>query len=181
MAFNKVVLLGRLTRDIEVRYTQTGFSIGKSAIVTNRKTRLASGEMREESMFIDITFFGKSAETARQYLHKGKRVLIEGRLSFEQWIDQSGNKRSKHSIIVESFNFIDFDNQNTNPNYNMNQGYNPNYNPNYDQTPNYNQSHVTPGYQPAQQSIEKKPQPNQNQGGGDSIPEIDINEDQVPF
>ena len=170
MAFNKVILLGRLTRDIDVRYTQTGFAIGKSAIVTNRKTRLASGEMREESMFIDIAFFGKSAETARQYLHKGKRVLIEGRLSFEQWIDQNGNKRSKHSIIVESFNFIDFDNQNTNPNYNMNQGYSPNYNQGYNQN-----------YQPTQQPTEQKPQPNQNQGGGDTIPEIDINEDQVPF
>ena len=181
MAFNKVILLGRLTRDIDVRYTQTGFAIGKSAIVTNRKTRLASGELKEESMFIDITFFGKSAETARQYLHKGRRVLIEGRLSFEQWVDQSGNKRSKHSIIVESFNFIDFDNQNTNPNYNMNQGYSPNYNQKYDHNSGYTQPNPTHNYQSTQQPAEQKPQPNQSQGRGDSIPEIDINEDQVPF
>ena len=81
--FNKIVLVGHLTRDIELRYTQGGAAIGGCGIAVTRKYTL-NGEKREETCFIDITFFGKQAEIANQYLNKGSKVLIEGRLKFDQ-------------------------------------------------------------------------------------------------
>lgn len=104
--FNKVVLLGNLTRDVEIRYSQSNLAIAKSAIATSRKFTV-SGEKKEETCFVDITFFGRSAEIAHQYLHKGSKILVEGRLVFEQWTDQSGQKRSKHSVAVDSMQMID--------------------------------------------------------------------------
>ena len=98
--FNKIVLVGHLTRDIELRYTQSGAAIGNSAIAVTRKYTL-NGEKREETCFIDITFFGKQAETANQYLNKGSKLLVEGRLKFDQWQDSNGQNRSKHSVAVE--------------------------------------------------------------------------------
>ena len=104
--FNKVVLVGSLTRDIEIRYAQSGSAISNTAIATNRKfTR--DGQRHEEVCFIDITFFGRSAEVANQYLRKGSKVLIEGRLNFDQWVAQDGSKRSKHSVIVETMQMMD--------------------------------------------------------------------------
>lgn len=104
--FNKVVLLGNLTRDVEIRYSQNNSAIAKTAIATSRKFT-ANGEKKEEVCFIDLTFFGKSGEIAHQYLKKGSKVLIEGRLSFEQWNDTSGQKHSKHSVIVENMQMVD--------------------------------------------------------------------------
>lgn len=104
--FNKVVLAGNLTRDIDIRYSQNGSAIAKTAIATSRKFT-ANGEKKEETCFIDLTFFGRSAEVANQYLRKGSKVLVEGRLNFEQWADQNGQKNSKHSIIVETMQMID--------------------------------------------------------------------------
>lgn len=113
--FNKIVLVGHLTRDIELKYTQSGAVIGKSAIAVTRKYS-TNGEKREEICFVDITFFGKSAEIANQYLTKGSKLLIEGVLKFEQWTDQNGQPRSKHSIAVESMEMLGDAKQN-------NQGY----------------------------------------------------------
>jgi len=104
--FNKIVLVGNLTRDIELRYATSGSAIAKSAIATSRKFTV-NGEKREETCFVDITFFGRSGEVANQYLRKGSKILVEGRLSFEQWVDQTnGQKRSKHSVIVESMQML---------------------------------------------------------------------------
>lgn len=102
---NKVVLLGRLVRDIDLCYTPSGAAIGKTAIAVTRKYTL-NGEKREETCFIDITFFGKSAEIANQYLSKGSKLAIEGYLKFEQWQDNNGQNRSKHSIAVESMEML---------------------------------------------------------------------------
>lgn len=102
---NKVILLGRLVRDIELRYTQSQMAIGKTAIAVTRKYTL-NGEKREETCFIDITFFGKQAEIANQYLGKGSKLLVEGRLKFDQWTDNNGQNRSKHSIAVESMEML---------------------------------------------------------------------------
>ena len=99
--FNKIVLVGHLTRDIELRYTQSGAAIGSCGIAVTHKYTL-NGEKREETCFIDITFFGKQAEIANQYLGKGSKLLVEGRLKFDQWQDNNGQNRSKHSIAVES-------------------------------------------------------------------------------
>lgn len=105
--YNKVVLVGNLTRDVEIRYSQNGSAIAKTAIATSRKFTI-NGEKKEEVCFVDITFFGRSGEIANQYLRKGSKVLIEGRLSFDQWSDQqTGQKHSKHSVIVETMQMLD--------------------------------------------------------------------------
>ena len=113
--FNKIVLVGHLTRDIELRYTQGGAAIGSTGIAVTRKYTL-NGEKREETCFIDITFFGKQAEIANQYLDKGSKLLVEGRLKFDQWQDSNGQNRSKHSIAVEVMEMLGDAKQN-------NQGY----------------------------------------------------------
>jgi len=104
--FNKIILVGNLTRDIELRYSQGGMAIAKTAIATSRKFT-SNGEKKEEVCFVDITFFGRSAEVANQYLRKGSKILVEGRLNFEQWVDQNGGKRSKHSVTVETMQMLD--------------------------------------------------------------------------
>jgi len=104
--FNKIILVGNMTRDIELRYSQGGMGIAKTAIATSRKFT-SNGEKKEEVCFVDITFFGRSAEVANQYLRKGSKLLVEGRLNFEQWVDQNGGKRSKHSVTVESMQMLD--------------------------------------------------------------------------
>ena len=113
--FNKIVLVGNLTRDIELRYTQGGAAIGSSGIAVTRKYTL-NGEKREETCFIDITFFGKQAEIANQYLNKGSKLLVEGRLKFDQWQDSNGQNRSKHTVAVENMEMLGDAKQN-------NQGY----------------------------------------------------------
>ncbi|WP_457592677.1 single-stranded DNA-binding protein, partial [Hydrogenimonas sp.] len=105
--FNKVILIGNLTRDVELRYLPSGQALAKCGIATNRRYKDASGMQKDETMFIDFTVWGRSAEVANQYLHKGSRVLLEGRLTLEQWTDQSGQKRSRHSITVENLKMLD--------------------------------------------------------------------------
>lgn len=104
--YNKVILVGNLTRDIELRYTQGGMGIANTSIATSRKFTV-NGEKKEETCFVDITFFARSAEIANQYLRKGSKILVEGRLSFDQWVDQNGQKRSKHSVVVETMQMLD--------------------------------------------------------------------------
>lgn len=109
--FNKIILVGNLTRDIELRYTQGGAGIASAGIATTRKFT-SNGEKKEEVLFVDITFFGRSAEVANQYLRKGSKILVEGRLKLDQWTDQQGQKRSKHGVIVESMQMLDSKEQN---------------------------------------------------------------------
>ena len=104
--FNKIILVGNLTRDIDLRYSQSGSAIAKTAIATSRKFS-SNGENKEEVCFVDITFFGRSGEIANQYLRKGSKILVEGRLTFDQWVDQNGGKHSKHSVVVENFQMLD--------------------------------------------------------------------------
>lgn len=106
--FNKVILIGYLTRDVELKYTPSGTAIAKFGLATNRTYKDSmTGENKQEVMFIDVTVFGRSAEVANQYLSKGRKVLIEGRLVLDQWVDSAGNKRSKHSVVAEKVQFID--------------------------------------------------------------------------
>lgn len=105
--YNKVILAGNLSRDIEIRYTSGGSAIGNTAIATTRRYKAQDGSKKEETLFVDITLYGRTAEIANQYLHKGSKVLIDGRLKFEQWTDQQGQKRSKHKVDVESLQMID--------------------------------------------------------------------------
>ena len=113
--FNKIILVGHLTRGIELKYTQGGAAIGSCGIAVTRKYTL-NGEKREEVCFVDIAFFGKQAEIANQYLNKGSKLLIEGRLKFDQWTDNNGQNRSKHTVAVENMTMLGDAKQN-------NQGY----------------------------------------------------------
>ncbi|AII15011.1 single-stranded DNA binding protein [Campylobacter iguaniorum] len=182
--FNKVVLVGNLTRDIELRYAQSGSAIGNTAIAVTRKFSGANGEKREETCFIDITFFGRQAEIANQYLSKGSKVLVEGRLKLDQWQDQSGNARSKHSITVENMEMLGAQggsqSQGTQNNYQnssyQNGGYNNQYS-NENSQQSYNR--VEPSYAQKQQPKAMNEQPEEK------IPEIDVdkydNEETIPF
>src|SRR5262249_46635623 len=99
---------GNLTRDPELRYTPKGMAIAKIGLACNRKWKSETGEMKEEVTFVDVDAFGKTAETISQYLKKGRPILIEGRLKYDQWEDkQSGQKKSKLGVVLENFQFLD--------------------------------------------------------------------------
>jgi single-strand DNA-binding protein len=106
-SYNKVFLLGNLTRDPEVRYTPKGSAVADLGIAVNRQYTLDSGEKREEVTFVDVTFWGRTAEVAGEYLKKGRSVFIEGRLQLDTWDDkQSGQKRSKLKVIGEMMQML---------------------------------------------------------------------------
>ncbi len=170
--YNKVVMVGNLTRDIELRYLPSGAAIAKSAIATSFKYKTQTGEQKDEVCFLDFNMFGRSAEVANQYLKKGSKVLLEGRLVFEQWTAQDGTNRNRHSLRVDTMKMLDSKSDSMG-------GGNQSYNP---QGGQYNQA-------PAQQNQYNNP--NQNAYGGmntghqampeQKIPEIDIDEDEIPF
>lgn len=106
-SYNKVILIGNLTRDPELRYTPKGMAIAKLGLAVNRTWRTETGESKEEVTFIDLDAFGRQAETLAQYMKKGSPLMIEGRLKLDQWDDkQSGQKRSKLGVVVEGFQFL---------------------------------------------------------------------------
>ena len=105
--FNKVILLGNLTRDIELRHTQSNQAVANFSIAVNRQWKDQSGQTHEEATFVDCESWGRQAEVMHQYLGKGREVMIEGRLRMDRWQDkQSGANRSKLVVVVESFQFI---------------------------------------------------------------------------
>ena len=104
---NKVILIGNTVRPIELRYLPSGSAVAKTGLAVNRTWKdKTTGEKKDETMFIDIVIYSKLASIANQYVEKGKKILVEGRLVLEQWQDQSGQKRSKHVLAVESFQFL---------------------------------------------------------------------------
>lgn len=105
--FNKVLLMGNLTRDPEVRYTPKGTAVATIGLAVNRVWTTESGEKKEEVMFVDVDVWGRQAETIGQYMSKGRPIFIEGRLKLDQWDDkESGQKRSKLKVVCESFQFL---------------------------------------------------------------------------
>lgn len=107
MPYNKVILLGRLTRDPELQYLQSGTAVARCGIAVNHNyTDRQTGEKKEDVCFVDLDAFGRTAETMNEYLQKGREVLIEGRLRFRTWETDDGQKRSKHDIFVERFSFV---------------------------------------------------------------------------
>jgi single-strand DNA-binding protein len=205
--FNKVVLVGNLTRDIELRYAQSGSAIANTAIATSRKFT-QNGERKEEVCFVDITFFGRSAEVANQYLRRGSKILVEGRLKFDQWVAQDGSKRSKHSVIVETMQMLDSKadaqagggDYSSAPAASTGGGYEApaaapqqnNYGQQSQQKPAYGggqQQQQSNNYGGAQQNSygnqqQQAPQQNyqkQEMPSTQAIPEIDIDEDEIPF
>jgi single-strand DNA-binding protein len=106
-SFNKVILLGNLTRDPEVRYTPKGSAVCDLGIAVNRQYTLDSGEKREEVTFVDVVLWSRLAEIAGEYLKKGRPIFIEGRLQLDTWDDkQSGQKRSKLRVIGETMQLL---------------------------------------------------------------------------
>ena len=172
--FNKVILLGNLTRDVELKYTPSGMAVVKFGLATNRTYKdTITQEKKQEVMFIDITMFGRSAEIANQWLRKGKKVLIEGRLVLEQWIDQTGQKRSKHSVVAEKMQFVDSKNENSGAGSygNSVSGY---------QRPEAQQPYnnqYTNSIQTQQSAVQQTAQQTQTE----NIPSIDIDEEDIPF
>ncbi len=156
--FNKVILVGNLTRDIEFRILPSGQALAKTGIATNRKIKV-NNEQKEEVCFIDLTFWGKTAEIANQYLKKGSKVLVEGRLMFEQWTNQEGKKQSKHTVSVENMQMF--------PKGSENSG----------------ETFQTQSEAPQQPQTYQKPSYNSNESyqREERIPEIDINNDDIPF
>ncbi len=184
--YNKIILAGNLARDIEIKYTSSGMAIASTAIATSRKFKSQTGEQKEEVLFVDITFFGRTAEVANQYLRKGSKVLVDGRLKLDQWTAQDGSKRSKHSVTVESLQMIGSkgDTESVPMNdggYNSgnqagaSNGYN---NPPAQSQNNYNQPAPT---QPTQQQTQQPMPQSVPQQPASSVPVIDINEDEIPF
>jgi single-strand DNA-binding protein len=171
--YNKVIMIGNLTRDIELKYIPSGAAIAKSAIATSHKYKTQSGEQKEEVCFLDFDVFGKSAEVLNQYVRKGSKVMLEGRLILNRWTAQDGSNRSNHTLRVESFKFLDSkadsqNMQNQNNNYNSQQNnYNQAPQQSYNQAPQYNQPNISAQNTPIQQ--EQK------------VPEIDIDNDEIPF
>ncbi|MGX2984983.1 single-stranded DNA-binding protein [Helicobacter sp. 23-1048] len=159
--YNKVIIIGNLTRDIEdIRYLPSGSAVATLGLASNRRYNKQDGTKGEETCFVDVKLFGRTAEVAKQYLRKGSKVLIEGRLNFESWSDQSGQKRSKHTIIAESMQMLDSKGGGE-----------------YTQSDGYSQDSQNQGYQNSQ------PRNTQGNAGGynQNIPEIDINDEDIPF
>ncbi|TVQ50879.1 MAG: single-stranded DNA-binding protein [Phycisphaerales bacterium] len=105
--YNKVFLMGNLTRDIELKHTPSNQAVANIGLAVNRRYRTKEGENREETTFVDCEAWGRTAEVMNQYLAKGRPVFIEGRLKFDQWQDKDGSNRSKLRVVVESFEFLD--------------------------------------------------------------------------
>lgn len=198
--FNKIIIIGNLTRDVEKRYLPSGTAMSTFAIASTHRFSKQDGTKADETCFVDVKIFGRTAEVAEQYLHKGSRVLIEGRLVFESWTDQSGNKRSKHSILAESMKMLDrkqdsqggqgggeYGEQGGHSGYGSG-GYGGNSGASYGSSggsygSGYDSSYNAAPSKPYQsQSSQAMHNPQHNQGGYEqNIPSIDINDDEIPF
>lgn len=156
----------RIVRDVEVRYTQGGTAVSSTAIVKSRKWKdKDSGELMEEACFIDIVAFAKTAEFLNQYFRKGDLIEFNGELQQDKWEDKDGNKRSKHTIKITTIEF--------GPCKKSESGHTPKE-PSERGTPaNYGQQNQQSGQQQANYQAPEREAP--------QIPEIDINEDEIPF
>lgn len=102
---NRVILLGNLTRDIEVRYLQSGMAVADIGVAVNDRRKNQQGEWVEETTFVDVTLWGRTAEVASEYLNKGSQIFIEGRLKYDTW-EKDGQKRSKLSVVCERMQMV---------------------------------------------------------------------------
>lgn len=105
-SYNKILLMGNLTRDPQLSYTPSQTPVVDFGLATNRKWNAQDGSQREEVCFVDCRAFGRMAENINKFFRKGKPIFVEGRLSFDSWTAQDGSKRSKHRVTVENFTFL---------------------------------------------------------------------------
>ena len=150
----KVMGVVRLTRSVDIRYLESGIAIANFVVASSKKFKTQSGEQKEETTFVECVAFSKLGEMCNQYLQKGSKIYIIGELKLQQWTDQQGQKRSKHSITIDSMEMLDSkqDSQQNQP-----------------QQGSYQQQHPTQGYLQPQQQAQS------------SVPEIDIDNDEIPF
>jgi single-strand DNA-binding protein len=104
-SYNRVILLGNLVRDIELRYTNSRMAVCQNAIAVNDRRKNASGEWIDETSFVEVTFFGRTAEVVSEYLSKGSPIFVEGRLKQDTW-EKDGQKRSKLYVIVDRMQLL---------------------------------------------------------------------------
>lgn len=104
-SFNRVILMGNITRDLEVKYLQSGMAVTEIGLAVNDRRKNQAGEWVEEVTFVDVTLWGRTAEVAGEYLSKGSPVLIEGRLKLDQW-ETEGQKRSKLKVVGERMQML---------------------------------------------------------------------------
>lgn len=104
--FNRLTILGNLTAEPQLSYLPSGTSVTELRMAVNRKFKKQDGQTGEECLYLDCRAMGKTAELLAQYLHKGHSVLLDGRLQLDQWTDKQGEKRSKHRMFIESFQFL---------------------------------------------------------------------------
>lgn len=104
--YNRVILIGNLTRDPELKYLPNNVAVCELGLAINHRWRDREGNQREEVCFVDVSVFGRAGETVNQYMAKGRPILIEGRLKYDTWTAQDGTKRSKHSVVAENFAFL---------------------------------------------------------------------------
>jgi single-strand DNA-binding protein len=106
-SYNKVILMGNLTRDPELKYLPSGTAVANAGLAVNRTyTDRQSGEKKEEVCFVDLETFGRTAEIINEYFQKGRPILVEGRLRLQTWETDDGQRRSKHSVMVDRFEFV---------------------------------------------------------------------------
>ncbi len=105
-SYNRVILMGNLTRDPQLRYLPSGMAVCEFGLAASRRFRDKDGNQKEEVCFVDVSAWGRQAETINQYMTKGKPILIEGRLKYDQWTGQDGQKRSRLSVVAENFQFV---------------------------------------------------------------------------
>lgn len=105
-SFNRVILMGNLTRDPQLRYLPSNMPVCDFGLAVNHRWRDKDGNQREEVCFIDLSAFGRQAEVINQYMAKGRPMLVEGRLRLDTWTGQDGQKRSKHTVVVDNFQFV---------------------------------------------------------------------------
>lgn len=103
---NKVIISGNLTRDVELKYLPSGSALAQFGIASNRKIKKQDGNYADDTCFVDVKLFGRTAEVVNQFCKKGSKLLIEGKLTFESWTDQSGAKKSRLLIVGETIEFL---------------------------------------------------------------------------
>jgi single-strand DNA-binding protein len=105
-SFNKVILMGNLTRDPELRVTPKGTAVCQIGVAVNSTYKDKEGNQKEEVTFVDVDVFGRQAEVIAKYMSKGRPILVEGRLKLDSWESKEGEKRSKLKVVLENFQFV---------------------------------------------------------------------------
>ena len=156
--YSKTIMIGNLTRDIDLKYLPSGAAVAKSSIATSYKYKAQDGSQKEEVCFLEFTIFGRIGEVANQYLKKGSKGLLEGRLILEQWTGQDVSTRSRHSLRVDEMKMLDSKNSDSSSSLHQ------------------------------YQTVRESSSPRENQSTyaskpsmGATVPERDIDNDEIPF